>query len=109
MPREFPEAELEAIAEDCEQAARDWGQKKGETCRRIAQTWGRKAVVLRQAIDVYRERVNAPPITRRQKFAALVEELAERKGVATPYVAPVLRPASPSLPVDHKALASGDR
>lgn len=92
MPREFPETELENIALEMDQTSRDWGAGKGEQRQIIAKKWARKAAVIREAIDAYRERVNAPPITRRQKFSALVEGLAEKM-----------------TPVDHKARAAGDR
>lgn len=92
MPLEFPEDALEAIAQDCEQAARDWAARPSQVRSQIAQKWARKAATIRQAIDAYRERVNAPPITRRQKFAAMVDELTAKM-----------------TPVDHKARAAGDR
>lgn len=92
MPLEFPEAELEAIAKDCDQAALEWGAGRGEIRQKVAQKWAKKAAVIRQAIDAYRERMDAPPITRRQKFAALVEGLAEQ--METP---------------DRKTLAANDR
>lgn len=79
MPLEFPEAALEAIAQDCDAASRDWhGDGRSSSRLAIASKWAKKAQAIRQAIDAYREKCNAPPITRRQQFAALVEGLSEK-------------------------------
>lgn len=88
---EFPEEALEAIAAECEQTAKDWtgdGSKRGRV--EIAAKWTRKAAVIRHAIDVHRAATNREPITRRQKFAALVDGLVEGM---TPRSQPVPRPA----------------
>lgn len=76
MPLEFPEAALEAIAQDCDQNAKEWGQKRSPLAQSIASKWAKKAQTIRQAIDAYREKCDAPPITRRQQFAALVDGLS---------------------------------
>jgi hypothetical protein len=77
--------------------------------------WHRKAVTIRQAIDAYREKVDAPPITRRQKFSALVEGLAEQmspRSQPVPRPAPVMPKPQTSEPArefyDHKARAAGE-
>lgn len=79
MPREFPEEALEAIAADMDLTARDWfgdGSKGSRIA--IARKWHRKSAVIREAIDAYREATNATPLTRRAKFAGMIEDLTEK-------------------------------
>lgn len=114
MPHEFPEVELEAIAADCDQAARDWfGEGKNQQKAQIAVKWRKKAETIRQAIDAYREATRQARRSRSALVASLVGEVVQK--LDSNRSEPVARPSAvpkPTLPVvdrfDAKAKAVGE-
>lgn len=79
MPHEFPHDELEAMAKEMDLTANDWRRGVGSKRAEIAKKWQRKAAVVREAIDAYRESTGQAPKTRRQQFAEIIESVSEQR------------------------------